>query len=98
MTASVAIDGYVIDVLMRDLVAHDRKPAAYLVYLAVLAGTEAGRMSPSYRELAEQTGLSKRSVQDAVRHLANRGLLDIERRGRTEAATLTPLKPWRRGT
>ena len=30
---TIQVDGYVLDVLMRDIVGHDRQPAAYLVYL-----------------------------------------------------------------
>ena len=94
MDATVEFDRYILDVLMRDLVGHDRRPAAYLVYLAV-AGE--GRSLVSHAQLAGRTGLSKRAVQDALRHLAGRGLLRVERRGATEAAALTALTPWRRG-
>ncbi len=30
---TVAIDAYILDALMRDLVGHDRRPSAFLVYL-----------------------------------------------------------------
>jgi len=30
---TVPIDDYVLDVLMRDLIGHDQKPAAFMVYL-----------------------------------------------------------------
>jgi len=30
---AVPIDDYVLDVLMRDLIGHDQKPAAFIVYL-----------------------------------------------------------------
>ncbi len=36
-SASVVIDSYIIDVLMRDLVGHDQHPAAFLVYLFLFA-------------------------------------------------------------
>ncbi|MDP9005047.1 MAG: hypothetical protein M3N12_09705 [Verrucomicrobiota bacterium] len=36
--ATVPIDDYVLDVLMRDLIAHDQQPSAYLVYLFLFAG------------------------------------------------------------
>ena len=29
----LSLDGYVVDVLMRDLVGHDRIPVSFLVYL-----------------------------------------------------------------
>jgi hypothetical protein len=96
MNAAVAIDGYVLDTLMRDLVGHDRRVGAYLVYLTVIAQGPGARVARSHGQLAEQTGLSKRAVQDAIRHLESRGLLQIDRRARTEAAMLTALTPWRR--
>lgn len=98
MMPSIALDAYVLDTLMRDLVGHDRRPSAYLVYLALCAEHEAGRATLSHGEMAERTGLSKRAVQDALRHLAGRGLIAVERRGPTEAAIVTPLAPWRRQT
>ena len=33
----LAVDGYVIETLMADLVGHDHRPSAFLVYLAILA-------------------------------------------------------------
>lgn len=92
----VTIDRYIVDTLMRDLVGHDRRPAAYLVYLFVAAGSGDGRPALSHARIAEQTGLSKRAVQDALRHLEQRKLIAIERRGRTEPSTVRALTPWRR--
>ena len=34
--ATVPVDDYVLDVLMRDLIAHDQQPSAFLVYLFLL--------------------------------------------------------------
>lgn len=96
MMPPVALDAYVLDTLMRDLVGHDRRPAAYLVYLALCAEHAAGRAALSHGAMAERTGLSKRAVQDALRHLAGRSLIAIQRHGPTEAAIVTPLAPWRR--
>ena len=91
---TIQIDRYVLDTLMRDLIGHDRRPASYLVYLAILAAERP--VALSHQQLADRTGLSKRTVQDAIAHLARRGLVAVERRERTEAAVLTPLMPWRR--
>jgi DNA-binding GntR family transcriptional regulator len=96
MAAALAIDPYVLGTLMRDLVGHDRRPAAYLVYLAVVHAAGEKSAALSHQQLADRTGLSKRGVQDAIAHLSGRQLLGIERRGRTEAALLKPLMPWRR--
>lgn len=96
MADVVALDSYILDTLMRDLVGHDRRPAAYLVYLAVAAAQDRGGGYTSHAELAERTGLSKRAVQDALRHLAARALVRIDRGALTEAAALTTLRPWQR--
>jgi hypothetical protein len=71
------LDDYVTDILMRDLVGHDRKPVSFLVYLW-LAAEERRRNSVvqiSYQELAESIGVSKSSAQSAVRWLIRRKLL-----------------------
>jgi hypothetical protein len=68
---SFVLDRYIADVLMRDLVGHDRQPAAFLVYLWLYARTARApqrRVAISLRDLADATGLSKSSVQTAVVH------------------------------
>ncbi|MEA1673265.1 helix-turn-helix domain-containing protein [Nitrospirillum sp. BR 11163] len=95
MNAKIEIDPYILDTLMRDLVGHDRRPSAYLVYLALVADAVNGRTMLSHAELAERTGLSKRAVQDALRHLGGRDLVTITRARRTEAAVVEPRFPWR---
>jgi DNA-binding MarR family transcriptional regulator len=89
---TLRIDRYVIDTLMADLVGHDRKPSAYLVYLAIAAGE--GRVALGYGELAERTGLSRRACQQAVAHLIRRGLIEATRRSANEAAVYRALRPW----
>jgi len=96
MTGTIEIDRYILETLMRDLVGHDRRPAAYLIFLAIIGAGEGAPVAASYQQLADQTGLSKRTVQHAVGHLARRGLLGVERRGPTEPALFRPLAPWRR--
>ena len=81
MQGEVRIDPYVVDTLMRDLVGHDRRPSAYLVYLAILSSGNGKPVALSHQQLADEDGLSKRAVQDAVAHLVSRGLLSIVRRG-----------------
>jgi len=91
-----ALDRYVIDTLMADLVGHDHRPSAFLVYLVILAAAENGRAALSYAELAERTGLSKRSAQNAVATLRRRFLIAVVRRGTTETPEYRPMSPWRR--
>src|SRR4051794_13967670 len=98
MTANThSLDAYVIDTLMRDLVGHDHRPSAFLVFLAVTAAAQRGRAILSHGELAERTGLSRRAVQDALGHLTQRGLVRNLRRGPTDKSEYEPLAPWRRG-
>jgi transcription initiation factor IIE alpha subunit len=95
-TQGFELDRYVLDTLMRDLVGHDRRPSAFLVYLAILAHGGDGARGLSHNDLADATGLSKRSVQDAITHLARRKLIEVQRVGPTEIALYRALKPWRR--
>jgi hypothetical protein len=95
-----ALDPYITDVLMRDLVGHDRTPSAFLVYLWLWARTDGGRRrhAASLQTIAFETGLSKSSVQSAVRELRDRRrLIAVERSGPTTPPTYQVLTPWRRG-
>src|SRR5918997_4570998 len=95
---TIPVDDYVLDVLMRDIVGHDRQPAAYLVYLYLYGQAARARWKPvpsSLRMLAEATGLSKSAVQTALELLRRRQLIATT----TEHATATPqhrvLRHWR---
>ena len=96
---TIPVDDYVLDVLMRDIVGHDRQPAAYLVYVWLYGQAARARWKPvssSLRTLAEATGLSKSAVQTALELLRRRQLIDTM----SEHATATPehrvLRHWRR--
>ncbi len=58
------IDDYITDVLLRDLVGHDRRPVSFLVYLWLTAeqARRGAAVQISYRELAENIGISKSSL------------------------------------
>jgi hypothetical protein len=92
------LDDYIIDVLMRDLVGHDRKPAAFLVYLWLAA--EQARRGPevrvSYEEMAESIGISRSSAQAAVRWLGKRKLLSVKKQSVTATPNYTVRSPWRK--
>jgi hypothetical protein len=77
--ARMTIDDYVIDVLMRDLVGHDKRPVAFLVYLWLAAEQTRrnGTVQISYQELAESIGVSKSAAQSAVGWLKRRKLLTV---------------------
>ncbi|MEO7917395.1 MAG: helix-turn-helix domain-containing protein [Dokdonella sp.] len=92
-----SVDTYVLDVLLPDLVGHDHKPGAFLVYLCLLSASERGKtasLTLSLQDLAARTGLAKSTVQGAIRHLKRRGLLDAD----VVASTTQPIrrikKPW----
>jgi hypothetical protein len=94
---AMKIDPYIVDTLMRDLVAHSRSSAAFLVYLQLYRHTQGvGRESVamSHSVLAELIGLSKRSVQIAVAHLAERRLIRRRRARPTAVPVYTVLTPW----
>ena len=93
----VGIDAYVLDVLMADLIAHDRQPSAFVLYLWLWRVTNGGRKSSgaiSLRDLSDRTGLSKRAVQDAIDRLSHRQLITVERTMPTAVATYKVLRPW----
>jgi DNA-binding MarR family transcriptional regulator len=96
---TVAIDDYVLDVLMRDLIGHDQKPAAFAVYLHLYgqaARNKWRQISASVRTIADETGLSKSAVHAALTHLRRRQLIATT----ADHATATPrhrvLRHWRR--
>ena len=93
----IGLDAYIVDVLMPDLVGHDRRPATFIVFLFLLRESTRVRrdtVTVSLQTIATRTGLSKSAVQGAIRHLRRRRLLDP-----TLAATVTEpsrriLRPW----
>jgi hypothetical protein len=91
------LDDYVFDVLMRDLVGHDRKPASFLVYLWLAAEQrrKEDAVQISYQDLAESIGISKSAAQAAVSWLAKRRLLSVSKESVTAAPKYSVLTPWR---
>ena len=93
---TIEIDAYVVDVLLRDLVGHDRSPSAFLVYLWLWRRTRNGDARVPLVRIAEGTGLSKRGVQDAIGHLEERRLLRVSRESITAIPEYSVLRPWAR--
>jgi hypothetical protein len=95
----VKLDDYVLDVLMRDLVGHDKSSSAFLIYLHIWSQTEGqGQQTAalSHQRMAEMTGLSKSAVQSAIRILTRRKLIRATKPTVTSTPEYQPLKPWRR--
>ena len=98
--ASVAVDAYVLDTLMPDLVGHDRQPSAFLVYLYLwrhTIGRGETEVQSSLQDITLGTGLSKRAVQSALTLLSRRKLLGVARASITAVPTYTVRRPWIRG-
>jgi hypothetical protein len=95
----IAVDDYVIEVLMRDLVGHDRRPASFLVYLWLAAEQtrRQGAVQVSYQEMAESIGISKSSAQAAVSWLVRRKLLAASKENVTATPCYEVHSPWRDG-
>ena len=94
---AIKVDAYVIETLMRDLVSHSRSSAAFLIYLQLYRQTHgAGReaVAISHAALADWSGLSKRSVQNAVAHLVERRLIRRRQANATAVPVYTVLTPW----
>lgn len=99
MASGVTVHRYIVDSLMPDLVGHDRRPSAFLVYLYLwcnATGRSQRRTQASLRQIALETGLSKGAVQDGLRTLRRRRLVH----SRQSAATAVPeyllQTPWLR--
>jgi len=96
--ATIAIDPYIVDTLMPDLVGHDRQPSAFLVYLLLWRQTHGAAQlttQVALLDIAEATGLSKRAVQDALGRLGKRKLIAVARASITAVPVYTVLRPWR---
>jgi DNA-binding MarR family transcriptional regulator len=96
---TIPIDDYVIDVLLRDIVGHDRQPASYLVYLYLYGQGARNSWKPvsaSLRTLADATGLSKSAVQSALENLRRRELIDTTSDHATAIPRHCVLRHWRK--
>jgi len=96
---AIPVDDYVLDVLMRDIVGHDRQPAAYLVYLYLYGQAARDKWKPvakSLRDLADATGLSKSAVQTALENLRRRELINTTSDHSTAVPRHRVLRHWRK--
>jgi hypothetical protein len=93
----LCLDSYILDVLMRDLTEHEKRPSAFLVYLHLWRrslGEGKKVASLSYQEISEATGLSKSAVQSAVRLLKRRKLIYVSMENATATPTYRTDRPW----
>ena len=97
--ATIPVDDYIIDVLLRDIVGHDRQPAAYIVYLYLYGQAARNNWKPvpaSLRMLADATGLSKSAAQTALDNLRRRELVVTTSVYPTAVPQHRVLRHWRR--
>ena len=95
----IALDDYVIAVLMRDLVGHEKRPSAFIVFLYLWRRTSGFRLKvveASLQEISDETGLSKSSVQVGLKLLRRRRLIRTELKSRTSTPRHFVLRPWKR--
>jgi hypothetical protein len=94
---SVPLDAWVLDALMPDLVGHDRRPSAFVVYLLLWRRTGGGARAAhlSHRMIADGTGLSPRAVQQALRVLERRQLVESKRKSATSVPAFKLRCHWR---
>jgi hypothetical protein len=95
----VPLDAYVLDCLLPDLVGHDRRASAFVVYLYLYrhASPEEGwSVRRSHQAIASATGLSRSAVQGALTHLQGRQLVATSRSHPTAVPIHRVLRPWLR--
>lgn len=94
----VLVDGYILDSLLPDLVGHDRRPAALVVYLALYRRAARANWSVrlSHQAIADATGLSRSAVQTALAHLQRRQLVSTTRATPTSVPLHKVQRPWLR--
>lgn len=93
----VSVESYVLDTLMRDLVGHDKKPSAFVVYLYLYRSiTTSSRSSVhlSHQMISGGTGLSRRAVQTAIATLLRRRLIRAHRAFRTATPEYSLNRHW----
>jgi hypothetical protein len=94
--SKLSVDSYVIETLMRDLVAHEQKPSAFIVYVHLWSKTNGGTRNArlSHLKIADAVGLSKSSVQSAIKILNRRKLIRSSRASSTAVPEYSLLRPW----
>ncbi|QOL51152.1 helix-turn-helix domain-containing protein [Massilia litorea] len=97
MMPVTTFDPYVLDVLMPDLVGHEKAPSAFLIYVYLWHRIEAagGRaVQLSYATIALEAGLSRITAQRAIALLLRRQLISATSASRTAVPSYLVLRPW----
>jgi len=97
--AEVSFDAYVLDCLLPDLVGHDRRLSAFVIYLYLYRQASQRTnwsVRMSHQSIATATGLSRSAVQVALAHLQNRQLIATSRAHPTAVPLHRVLRPWLR--
>jgi DNA-binding MarR family transcriptional regulator len=99
MPRSHVLDPDNIDALMPDLAGHDGQPSAFIVYLYLwccAGGRRRKRVAASLQQMAVETGLSKSAVQQALRTLKRRRLVQSRQTSATSVPEYLVEAPWLR--
>jgi len=97
--AHLELDPYIVFTLMRDLVGHDKRPSAFLVFIylwSLARGSPQTRVSVSYQDLADAIGISKSAAQSAIYHLTERRFIKVSLKHGTAIPEYTVNPSWRR--
>lgn len=99
MNDRFAMDAYVVDSLMPDLVGHDRRASAFVVFMYLWRRTRGGTRTcvVSHRMIADATGLSKRGAQHGLAKLEERRLVELSKKTPTSAPSIALHCEWRHG-
>ncbi len=95
----ITIESYVIDCLLPDLVGHDRLLSSFIIYLYLYrqaAQHVSWSVRLSHQSIADATGLSRSSVQNALAHLQKRQLIATSRAHATAVPLHKVQRPWLR--
>ena len=93
----IAIDDYVLDVLLPDLAGHDRSPTAFLVYIVLWTKLyRSGDRSTaiSLQQFVESTGMSKTAIQRSILLLKRRRLIAVTRSSPTAVPYYALIRHW----
>ena len=92
-------DAYIFDSLLPDIIGHDRRPAAFVIYLVLYrraARSPHWSVRLSHQAIADATGFSRSAVQASLAHLQKRQLVNTTRPHPTAIPQHRVLRPWLR--